>query len=200
MRDLMLMKTYANIKLARKLKVLEYVYDRTHPLIQSKNLQNDLALDYSRFSEKIQNLQSIDMHANQSQLPGEDLLLELINSNKDTLLILDFWYTACGPCRREFEKMKSIKPQLYDLPIKFIYMCYSSSEEDWRNVVGEFAVSGDHYLLTGPQFAYFSNLFQLSSAPRHVLINSEGKIADDNFPGPISYDQYNREITKYIGK
>ncbi len=200
MRDVMLMKTYADIKLARKFKVLEYVYNRVYPLIHSKKLQDDLAQDYNRFSKMIEELHSIDMHANQSQLPGEDLLLELINSNKDSLLILDFWYTACGPCRGDFKRMKSIKTQLYDLPIKFIYMCYSSSEEDWQNVVSEFEVAGDHYLLSGSQFSYFSNIFQLSSAPRYVLINREGVIANDNFPRPATYEQYRRELNRYIDR
>jgi hypothetical protein len=200
MRDLMFMKTYADIKLARKFKVLEYVYDRTFPLIQSKILQNDLALDYYRFSKRIEELQSIEMNANQSHKPGEHLLSDIISTYKDTALILDFWYTACGPCRADFERMKSIKTQLYDVPIKFIYICYSSSEEDWQNVVKEFEVSGDHYLLTGSQFAYFSNKFQISSAPRYVLINREGIVENDNFSRPTTYERYRRELSKYIGR
>ena len=200
MRDLLLMKIYSDIKQAMYFEVLDYVYHRILPLIRSKTLQDDLELDYDRFLKRIEELQSFDMIANQSQKPGEDLLHDIISTYKDTALVLDFWYTACGPCRGDFERMKSIKKQLYDMPVKFIYICYSSSEKDWQNVVKEFEVSGDHYLLTGSQFAYFSNMFQISSAPRYVLINREGMIAHDNFSRPTTYEQYSRELNKYIGR
>jgi len=77
--------------------------------------------------------------------------------------------------------MKPIKTQMYDVPIKFVYLCYSSSEKDWTNVIKEIGVKGDHYLLTGEQFAYFSNLLNISSAPRYVWIGRDGKIVNDNF-------------------
>lgn len=199
-RDLLLMAVYADIKRARMLNVMAHIYNRIDTLLQYPKFKEDIHNDYSTFLSKIESLQNIEFSANNSSLPGEALLLDIINSYKDTLVVLDFWYTACGPCRGDFEKMKSIKKQLYDLPIKFVYICYSSSDKDWQNVVKEFEVSGDHYLLTGSQFAYFSKLFQISSAPRYVLINREGRIANDNFPGPMSPDQYKREISKYIGK
>lgn len=199
-RDLLLMTVYADMKRARMLNVMTHVYNRIDTLLQYPKFTEDIHNDYSAFLALLESFQNIEFSANNSSLQGEELLLDIINSYKDTLIVLDFWYTACGPCRGDFQKMKSIKKKLYDLPIKFVYMCYSSSEKDWQNVVKEFEVSGDHYLLTASQFAYFSNLFQISSAPRYVLINSEGKIANDNFPGPTSYDQYQREISKYIGK
>ncbi len=199
-RDLLLMTAYADMKRARMLDVMDYVYNRIDTLIQYPKFMEDLNIDYSNFLSKIESLQNIEFTANKSSLPGEALLLDIINSNKDTLIVLDFWYAACGPCRTGFEKMKTIKKQMYDVPIKFVYLCYSSAEKDWQNVVNEFEVSGDHYLLSGSQFAYFSNLFQISSAPRYVLINREGRIANDNFPGPQSVAQYKREISKYIGK
>lgn len=198
MRDLLLMKVYADMKRARKLDVMDHVYNRIDTLIQYPVFKEDLKNDYSAFLAKIESLQNIEFVANKSSESGEKLLLDIINSSRDTIVVLDFWYTACGPCRTGFEKMKSIKKQMYDVPIKFVYLCYSSSEKDWSNVIKELEVKGDHYLLTGAQFAYFSNLLNISSAPRYVLIGRDGKIVNDNFVQPQSYQQYMGALRKYL--
>ncbi len=197
-RDLMLMTVYADMKRVRMLDVMAYVYNRIDTMIQYPKCKEDLNDDYSNFLSKIESLQNIEFTANKTALPGEALLLDIINSYKDTLVLLDFWYTACGPCRIGFEKMKTIKKQMYDVPIKFVYLCYSSTEKDWTSVVKEFDVKGDHYLLTGEQFAYFSNLLNISSAPRYVLIGRNGKIANDNFVQPHSYQQYMRALRNHL--
>ncbi len=198
MRDLMLMKIYDDIKQARMLDVLDHVFNRIDTSIQYSVFREDLKNDYSALLTKIESLQNIDFVSNKSSESGEKLLLDIINSNQDTVIILDFWFAACGPCRTGFMKIKSIKKQLYDVPIKFVYLCYSSSEKDWANVIKEYEVKGDHYLLTGEQFAYFSNLLNISSAPRYVLIGKNGKIANDNFVQPQSYQQYMEALRKYL--
>ena len=200
MRDLMLMKVYDDIKQARKFAVLDHVYQKVLPYIKSGKFKRDLVQEYDDFMHRIEKLTSIDMIANQSNEPGKELLLDIIHTYPDTVIILDFWYTACGPCRSDFKKMPSIKEYIYDLPVKYIYLCYSSTENDWRNVVKEFGIAGDHYLLSEAQFAYFANLFQISSAPRYILINRNGEIANDNFPSPTSKDQYKRMLSGYIRK
>ena len=198
MRDLMLMTVYDDMKRARMLDVLDHVYNRIDTMIQYPVFKEDLKNDYLAFLAKIESLQNIEFVANQSSESGEKLLLDIINSNRDTVVILDFWYTACGPCRTGFTKMKSIKKQLFDVPVKFVYLCYSSSEKDWASIIKEFGVKGEHYLLTGEQFAYFSNLLNISSAPRYVLIGKNGKIANDNFVQPQSYQQYMEALRKYL--
>lgn len=198
MKDLLVMVVYDNMKRARMLDVLDHVYSRIDKLIQFPVFKEDLENDYLTFLHKIKSLQSIDFVGAKSTQPGKELLLDIINSYQDTLIVVDFWYTACGPCRAAFEKMQTIKKQMYDVPIKFVYLCYSSTEKDWTNIVKEYNVKGDHYLLTNEQFAYFSDLFNISSAPRYVLIGKDGKIANDNFIQPQSYQHYMGALRKYL--
>jgi len=198
MKDLLLMVVYDNMKRARMLDVLDHVYSRIDTLVQFPVFKDDLENDYLTLLQKIESLQSIDFVGSKSTKPGEDLLSDIINSYQDTLVVIDFWYTACGPCRTAFEKMKTIKKQMYEVPIKFVYLCYSSTEKDWTNIVKEYDVKGDHYLLTNAQFAYFSDLFNISSAPRYVLIGIDGRITNDNFVQPQSYQQYIAALRKYL--
>jgi len=198
MRDLLVMKVYDTMKQARMLDVLDHVYNRIDTLIQNPVFKEDLKNDYTNFINMIESLQNIEFVGNKSALPGKTLLLDIINSYKDTLVVIDFWYTACGPCRAAFEKMKTIKKQMYEVPIKFVYLCYSSTEKDWTNIVKEYDVKGDHYLLTNEQFAYFSDLLNISSAPRYVLIGKDGKIANDNFIQPKSYQQYMAALRRHL--
>lgn len=128
---------------------------------------------------------------NTSNSAGGQLLKEIIDENKDKIIILDFWFTACGACLRDFKSMKSFKKDLaLELDVQFVYLCYSSKEKDWKYVSKEFDLKGPNYLLTQEQFLYFQELFTISAAPRYILINKAGKVVNSNFRPPMNKDQY----------
>ena len=69
-------------------------------------------------------------------------------------------------------------------------LCYSSNENDWKNVLKEYKIKGDHYLLASDQFSYFSKMFDINSAPRYILINKMGLIVNSNFRPPMEPNGY----------
>ena len=91
MRDLLLMKTYDDMKRARMLDELDHVYKRIDKLIQYPVFREDLKNDYKVFLHRIESFQSVEFVGSKSTRPGEKLLLDIINSHRDTLIVLDFW-------------------------------------------------------------------------------------------------------------
>jgi hypothetical protein len=96
--------------------------------------------------------------------------------------------------------MKTIKKDLVSEDVDFVYLCYSSTENDWKNVLKEFNIQGDHYLLTSEQVSYFSKLFDISSAPRYILINKEGRIVNSNFRPPMESNGYLNALKNNLKK
>ena len=126
-----------------------------------------------------------------SNSAGGQLLQEIIDENKDKNIILDFWFTGCGACRNDFKSMKEFKKDLaLELDVAFVYLCYGSKENDWKYVSKEFDLKGSNYLLTQKQYMYFQDLFTISGAPRYILINKVGKVANSNFRPPMNKNQY----------
>lgn len=121
---------------------------------------------------------------------GEVLLKEIIQKHKNRVIILDFWYTGCSACRNDFKRMNQFKKDLISEEVDFVYFCYSSNENDWKNVLKEYKIQGDHYLLTSDQFSYFSKKFDINSAPRYILMNKAGSIVNSNFRPPMEPNAY----------
>lgn len=62
---------------------------------------------------------------------------------KGKFLVLDFWFTKCGPCFYEFPYMDSIKLKFTDNDLlTFINICSESDYNEWKQVVSEKQIKG----------------------------------------------------------
>lgn len=58
-------------------------------------------------------------------------------------LIIDFWFTKCGPCFREMPVLDKIRAKFStDTSLLFVNICSISSKEDWKNKLTELSISG----------------------------------------------------------
>jgi hypothetical protein len=94
--------------------------------------------------------------------------------------------------------MHAIKNKLLDKDIIFIYFCYASTETSWQNIIKEFDIKGDHYLLTNDQISYFKEKFNFNAAPTYLVINKAGRIVSTNFRPTMLPDQYIDELNQIL--
>jgi len=174
----------------RQFDVIDHAYGIIKTEIRYQPYLNTITEYYLDFKKKEEAFKNTPISVMESSGKGDELLKEIVQKHKDRVIVLDFWYTGCGPCRRDFESMKTIKKGLISEDVDFVYLCYSSTENDWKNVLKEFNIQGDHYLLTSEQVSYFSKMFNISSAPRYILINKEGRIVNSNFQPPMESNGY----------
>lgn len=189
-RDLRLTKLLSEYIRGRVYNFIDYAYKRIKTEIRYKPYLNSITEHYNEFKMKEEAFNNTPISVMKSSNMGEVFFKEIVQKHKNRVIVLDFWYTGCGPCRRDFESMKTIKKDLITEDVDFVYLCYSSTEYNWKNVIKEFNIQGDHYLLTSDQFSYFSKTFDISSAPRYILINKEGRIVNSNFRPPMESNGY----------
>lgn len=99
------------------------------------------------------------------------------------VVVLDFWFTGCIPCKAEMPFMEQIAETMKGEPIQFISMSLDSGNQliaGWKAMVK--GKQGMVLNLNIPQ-GFKSDLAQkygIRSVPRIVIIDQEGKIYDSN--------------------
>ena len=72
--------------------------------------------------------------------------------------------------------MKALQEKFGEDDIIFIYLCVMSLEDDWKKMVKEKNLIGQHYLLGNSLLDRLNREAHVISFPRYILINKEGKV------------------------
>jgi len=197
LKDILFAKLVSGEIRNRNIDNIDKTFDVVDDQIQYTPFLTHLSNYVASFKRKEADFENNPITFRQSNSSGEQLLKKIINYNIDKVIILDFWFTGCGACRQDFEKMSAFKKDLsVEADVEFIYLCYSSTEKDWKYVTKEYNLQGQNYLLTQEQIMYFQELFSISSAPRYILINKAGRVVNSNFRPPMNKDQFILEIKR----
>lgn len=118
------------------------------------------------------------------------------------VVVLDFWFTGCVPCKMEMPYMEKIAESMKDDPIQFISMSLDSGNQllaAWEEMVK--GQQGPVLNLNAPK-GFKSPLalkFGIRSVPRIVIIDREGKIFDSNALRP-SDPKLKQTLEAMLGK
>jgi len=199
LKDILLAKLVSGEIRQRNIDNIDKTFDAVDELIQYKPYLTHLSNYVASFKKKEAEFENNPITFRKSNSNGERLLKKIIEDNNNKVIILDFWFTGCGVCRSDFESMRAFKKDLsVEADVEFVYLCYSSTEKDWKYVTKEYNLQGQNYLLTQEQIMYFQDLFSISGAPRYVLINKAGKIVNSNFRPPMFKNQFMLELKNAI--
>ena len=169
----------------RQIDYIDKSFDVVDELIDYQPYVTHLSNYVVEFKRKEAEFENNPILLRKSGGSGELLLQKIIEDNADKVVILDFWFTGCGACRRDFKSMGPFKKDLaLEADVEFVYLCYSSTENNWKYVSKEYNLQGQNYLLTQEQFMYFQELFSISGAPHYILINKAGRVVNSDFSPP----------------
>lgn len=149
---------------------------------------------YSYVKHKIKVLQAISERAQASKsyviaeldtlVSGADILPAIISKHRGSAVLVDFWATWCGPCRKSMHAIRPLKEKLSGKDIVYIYVTGPSSPEDiWNVAITE--INGVHYRLTKEQWNYLCKTYGIKGIPGYLVISYDGKLQDRyvGFPG-----------------
>jgi thiol-disulfide isomerase/thioredoxin len=112
---------------------------------------------------------------------------------------VDFWASWCGPCRGEMPASQALREKYKGEDVNFVYISLDEETNDWADANASFALpSGQSFIIPNPSQSTIATQFNVSSIPRYLLIDSSGKVIDDNAPRPSEIERINEAIDKML--
>lgn len=111
-------------------------------------------------------------------------LNDVLKKYKGNVIYLDFWASWCGPCKREMPYSSKLKEEYKGKDVVFVYMSTDKNAAQWENMITQLNMTGENYRASNKVKQEIVDRFNLQYIPRYVLINKEGKVADDNAKRP----------------
>jgi len=110
---------------------------------------------------------------------------------KGKYLYIDVWATWCAPCKAQIPYLEEIEKEYHSKNIVFVSMSVDKQEDKqkWRAMVKEKQMSGIQILAPDATNSDFTRAYNITSIPRFIIIDTEGKIIDYNAPRPSDKKQ-----------
>lgn len=115
-----------------------------------------------------------------------DIFRKLVDPHKGKFVFVDFWATTCGPCIHGIKAMQPVRDKYKDSPdIAFVYITDmgGSPEASYNKFIAENDMGDNKFRLSEDEYNYLRQLFKFNGIPRYVMLNREGDVIDDDFPG-----------------
>lgn len=110
--------------------------------------------------------------------PIQEIMEDILQSNKGKVIYVDFWATWCAPCLSEFPNSKRIEADFQNKNVSFVYLCLDSDQDKYKATVSSYDLGGQHYFLSAKQSGSIRDLFKVSGIPFYLLIDRDGTILE----------------------
>ncbi len=103
---------------------------------------------------------------------------------------VDVWATWCGPCRAEIPSLKAIEEKYHGKNIEFVSISIdvAKDHDKWKNFVTDKSLGGVQLFADKDWNSDFMKAYGVTSIPRFILIDPNGKIVKSDASRPSSRD------------
>lgn len=177
------MKSHVSPYIIRSKMYYTLSLDELKNLVYSldESLNNSVYVEYLRSHISVLEKVDIGKKYTDISLPtpeGTPFSLSEIVGGK--YILIDFWASWCGPCRRENPNLVKIYEEFHEKGFEILGVSFDTSDEGWKK-----AIEDDH--LTWPQISDLkgwgsaaAGLYGVNSIPHGVLLDPDGIIIEKN--------------------
>jgi len=98
-------------------------------------------------------------------------------------VLIDVWATYCSPCKKEIPFLEKIQEKFKNKNIVFVGIATDGVKEEWIKFLDQNKLKGIQ-LIMDRKWISFMHRYQVSTIPRYILLDKEGKIVNMNMPLP----------------
>ena len=109
---------------------------------------------------------------------GDSLAL---SSLKGKVVLIDFWASWCGPCRRENPNVKAIYEKYKDKGFEIYGVSLDSKEASWKAAIQKDGLTWKHVSDLKGWKSSAAQLYKVRSIPATFLLDREGRIVKSGF-------------------
>jgi thiol-disulfide isomerase/thioredoxin len=139
-----------------------------------------LLLDASAAEKKAEKSPALAVGSVPEDLLGKDVAGKTIRVSdyQGKVVIVSFWASWCGPCRKELPVLASVVKQVGPDQLKVVAINYRDEQKPFRMVVD---VLKDYPItILRDQNGKAARKFEVSGIPRMIVIGRDGKVAADH--------------------
>jgi len=111
------------------------------------------------------------------------------------VVLVDFWASWCGPCRRENPHVKKIYEKYKDKGFDILGVSLDRKKESWERAIEQDGLPWHHISDLKGWKNSVALMYNVSSIPHTILLDQEGKIVASKLRGP----QLEMELEKIFG-
>ena len=140
---------------------------------------------YNKLTERIKVLKRVDIGEPIIDFTSNDTSGNpvALSSLKGKYLLMDFWASWCGPCRRENPNIVSVYNDYKEKKFDVIGISFDNDEEKWKQAIIDDGLAWTHVSDLKRWDCEAKKLYGVRSIPHSILVDPDGNIIAKNLNG-----------------